>query len=109
MIKIIQQKRNELLHRDEISALKEDVKTPQINEIKTEIAAVLKKDAGLVAIKRIKGRFGQKKFLVEAYAYDNQDIINKIEPKAKGKKEEKKEEASQKTEQIKEEQSKQSN
>jgi ribosomal protein S24E len=86
MLKITQQKRNELLKRDEIYALKEDLKTPKIEETKAEIAGILKKDSGAIAVKRIKGRFGSRQFVVEAYAYDNQDIMNRTEPKAKAKK-----------------------
>ncbi len=86
MLKITQQKRNELFKRDEIYAIKEDLKTPKIDETKAEIAGILKKDVGAIVVRRIKGRFGSRQFIVEAYAYDNADIMNKTEPKAKSKK-----------------------
>ena len=86
MLKITHQKRNDLLQREEIYALKDDVKTPGMEDIRKEIASLLKKDSTSVAVKRIKGRFGSKQFIVEAYAYDNEEVMKKTEPKVKEKK-----------------------
>lgn len=87
-MKITEQKRNELLQREEISALKEDFKTPSMVETKTELANLLKRDAEVIVVKKIKGRFGNKRFIIEAYAYDNKEVMKKIEPKIKEKKKE---------------------
>lgn len=86
MLKITQQKRNELLHREEIFAEKEDPKTPSMDESKAELGSLLKKDPELIAVNKIKGRFGSQTFVINAYAYDNKEIMDKIEPKKKEKK-----------------------
>lgn len=86
MLKITQQKRNDLLYREEILALKESNSAPSMSDIKAELSGILKKDPELVAIKKIKGKFGSREFIIEASSYDNAEIMKKIEPKIKAKK-----------------------
>jgi ribosomal protein S24E len=86
MIEITSQKRNELLQRVEVIALKDSEKAPSTEEIKNEIAQELKKEAPLVVVKKIKRRFGSKQFSVEVNVYDTEEAKNKVEPKKKEKK-----------------------
>lgn len=85
MMNILDNKRNDLMKRNEISAVKEESKTPTMEEVQSEISALLKKDASLVAVKDIKGGFGVRKFTVKVNVYDSEEMKNRIEPKPKKK------------------------
>jgi ribosomal protein S24E len=71
--------RNDLLRREEISAGVNSEITPKTEEVKNMLAEKLSKDAKLIVIKKIKGRFGSKDFLIEAYIYDNSKELKRFE------------------------------
>lgn len=79
--------RNELLNRDEISAIAQSEITPKTSELKVALAEKLSKDGKLVVVKEVKGKFGSKDFLVKACVYDNFEALEKLEPLQKEKKE----------------------
>jgi len=83
-----------LLSRVEIAAgISFDKATPSNDQVRDEIAKKIGKDAKLVVVKNIYTKFGKKYADVLAYAYENEQILKKIEEKQKKKIEEKKEEA----------------
>ncbi len=96
---IKEQKRNQLLSREEIKAMSSNGITPKAEELRIKLAEKLNKANELVVIKSIKGKFGRKDFEIVAYCYDDGNALKKTEPKAKknapteAKKEEAKEKA----------------
>ena len=73
--KIIKQKKNLFLEREElVLEIKNDV-TPTSDEVKAEIG----KTAELTVIKKINTNFGKRIFTIEAVVYDNIDAKRKIE------------------------------
>lgn len=85
-------KRNDLLKREEITAIIKSGVTPTIQETGNIIAKNLNSNAELVAVKRVKGKFGRNEFDVEAHVYETKEALQKVEPRPKAKKEEAKEE-----------------
>lgn len=63
--------------------------TPPYPEATSLIAAHLKADEKLIAIRHIYNLFGEKKAEVTAYIYDDENKRQLIEPKVKEKKEKK--------------------
>jgi len=84
-ISIIKKYYNELLQREEITA----VLNPQVpyEDAKKMISQEIKKPVELIVIKRINPEFGKKEAGVEAYAYSSEEAMKKFEPKPKVKKE----------------------
>ena len=74
-IKIISQKKNPFLEREEITIEIKNPNTPNTEEVKTAIA----KDPSLTVIKKINTNFGNQTFIAEAVIYDNPEAKNKIE------------------------------
>lgn len=83
---ILEKKKNLLLGREEIVFEIEQQKTPSFAEVEAMMHDKLKIDKGAIAIKSIKGLFGNKKFKVKAFLYDSVNEKEKIEPKRKAKK-----------------------
>ena len=64
----------------------EHTENPGKEGAKKAVVDFLKVDGNLVVIKRVVGNFGSNVFYVEAYVYDNEDAMKKVEPKPKEKK-----------------------
>ena len=91
---ITNKKEEPLLSRTKINAMIEFEKaTPSYKEVTSLIAASLKKDENLIALKHIYTLFGDKKAEIVAYAYSDESKKQFIEPKIKEKKEKKAKEA----------------
>jgi small subunit ribosomal protein S24e len=82
-IKIIENKRNELLKRNEVifSLLHEGAPTPSRIEVRKEIAKVLKTDINKVYVRKIETMTGTRTSIGEAYIYDSPEQAKVIEPK----------------------------
>lgn len=96
-------KRNDLLKREEVAAIIKSKVTPTLQEAGNLIAKHLNSNAELVAIRRVKGKFGRDEFDVEAHIYETKEAKEKTEPKPKAKKEEQAEKAEEKQEESKQE------
>jgi len=93
-LKIASKKDEPLLSRAMLQAeLEFDKATPSYPEITQLLAAHLKVDEKLVAIRHVYTRFGLKKADVVAYCYADENKKNFAEPKKKEKKEKAKQEA----------------
>jgi len=96
-LSITSKKDEQLLSRTLVSAILDFEKaTPSNSEVATLLAASLKVDEKLVAIRHIYNQFGDKKAQVTAYIYNDEARKQFIEPKIKVKKEKKKKEAKKK-------------
>lgn len=91
-------RRNDLLKRQEIIAVIKSEITPVIEQARKAVAESLHADAELVAMRRVKGRFGRKEFDVEACVYDSKEAFEGAEPKPKEKKQGQAEKAEEKPE-----------
>jgi ribosomal protein S24E len=86
-LNILEQQKNVLLHREELSAsLTFDAQTPSNADVTKAIADTVKKDAETVVVKRIKTHFGDRSAEVSAYVYYSKEKKAEIEPKKKEKK-----------------------
>ncbi|MFA4960217.1 MAG: hypothetical protein WC548_00990 [Candidatus Pacearchaeota archaeon] len=73
--KIISQKKNPFLEREEIVIEIENGVTPSYDEVKK----IVGKDKELVVIKKVSANFGRYKFIAEVVVYDNKEAKDKIE------------------------------
>jgi ribosomal protein S24E len=82
-VKIVSNKRNELLKRNEIifSVSHENSPTPSRLDIRREISRILKTDAERVYVRRVESTTGLSIAVGEAHMYDSPDQANLIEPK----------------------------
>ena len=86
-LSITQKKDEPLLSRTMIKATIEFEKsTPSYTEITSLLAANLKADEKLVAIRHVYNSFGDRKAEIEAYVYKDEAKKQLIEPKKKEKK-----------------------
>ena len=86
-LKITGTKEQPLLFRQVVHAIgNADSVTPSKSEAQKIIAAELKCDEKLVVVKGIKTYFGLRKIDATAYKYNDEESLNKIEPKKKEKK-----------------------
>lgn len=90
-IKINKVEEKPLLARKEISGhiMFEGKSTPSNENVRKAIASELKADEKLVIVKHIYTSFGSSEASIEAYVYNTEEDLKRIEPKQK-KKEEKK-------------------
>jgi len=81
-IKIIENKRNELLKRNEVvfNLLHEGSPTPSRVEVRKEIARILKTDIDGVYVRKIETMTGTRMSISEAYVYDSPEQAKRIEP-----------------------------
>lgn len=93
-LNITNKKDEPLLSRTMVTAnLEFEKATPSYAEIAPLLAAHLKADEKLVAIRHVYNSFGAKKAEVIAYVYPDENKKNFIEPKLKEKKDKKAKEA----------------
>ena len=87
-INITQKREEPLLSRTMLKATLEfDKSTPPYTEIISLLAANLKADEKLVAIRHVYNSFGDRKAEIKAYVYKDEAKKQLIEPKKKEKKE----------------------
>lgn len=87
-LSITSRKEEPLLARTMVkAALEFEKSTPSYAEVTSLLAANLKSDEKLVAIRHIYNSFGEKKAEVIAYVYNDEAKKQLIEPKLKAKKE----------------------
>ncbi|PIU75831.1 hypothetical protein COS75_02300 [Candidatus Pacearchaeota archaeon CG06_land_8_20_14_3_00_35_12] len=84
-LKIISQKHNPLLQREEVKGIITNEKTVSKAELQKEVAEHLKKSEELIAIKTIYPAFGSDESEFEVYVYNSPEAKTKIEPKIKAK------------------------
>lgn len=99
-IEILEQKNNPVMRREEIKILVFGEKTPSFSEASKLLSEKFKKPEENIDIKKIKGKFGRKSFLISAFLYDNPELKKRFSIKKTKKTSEKGEE--QKTEEKKE-------
>jgi len=87
-MKIISDKKNELLGRREILFAVEGKSNPGFAQAVSIAAKEFETDEGLIAIKSIKSSFGSNEFIIEAFAYNTSEGKMRSEPKPKEKKKE---------------------
>ena len=85
-IKIIKKEEKPLLSREECTAEIHSPTTVSYPELKKAFAEKLKKDEGLIDIKRLDQKFGTRKMNVNFYAYSNKEAFNKLEVRKEKKK-----------------------
>lgn len=86
-LKIKSENEKRLFSRKEIVFESKENVTPSYEQLKAEIAKLLKTEDKLVVIKKIKHRYGTSKVLVNAYAYNNEEAYKKHETIKEKKKE----------------------
>ena len=79
--------RNELLKRREVKVIFDAEKNPGFDESLKKVAHKFKAEEGNIVMKNVKSKFGRNTFLVDAFIYDSAEAKDKVEPKAKVKKE----------------------
>ena len=86
-MEILHKFHNALLSRTELQLdLPYKSATPSSIDVRKTVAEKLKSSEDLVVVKKIGNIFGSRKALVTAYVYDNQESLDKFEPKPKVKK-----------------------
>ena len=85
-MKIISQTEQTLLSRTQVKAhITFEAATPSNENVAKEIGKQTKKDAKLVVVKKINTHFGSKEADVDAFVYDSEEEMKKVEPKPKKK------------------------
>ena len=79
--------KNTLLKRREVELVIHSEANPGFEVAKKAVADKLKSDENLVVVRAVRGKFGSKDFLIEAFVYDNEEAKKKVEPVKKEKKE----------------------
>lgn len=92
-IHILQEKENPLFNRKEIEIILETGITPKITEAESFVAKEFSSVPENIKIKKIKGNFGSRKFVISANVYSSKEEKDKVEPKSKKEKTENKGEA----------------
>ena len=77
--------KNVLLNRREISIVIDSASNPGFDKTASVISEHFNVSKDVLAIKSLKGNFGNNSFLVNAFIYDSVENKNRIEPKIKVK------------------------
>ena len=77
---------NKLLNRREVQVVMESSSNPGFEGAKKIIGDNFKAKEEMIAVKKVKGKFGRDTFLVDAFIYDSVRDKERIEPKVKVKK-----------------------
>lgn len=83
---ILNQRENPLFKRNELELSIEADTTPKTDETESMIAKEFSTNEENVKIKKIKGKFGSKKFIITANVYHSKEEKDNIEPKSKKEK-----------------------
>ncbi len=84
-IEILEQKNNLLLKREEIKILVFDEKTPSFSEASKIVGEKFNKPEENINIQKIKGKFGERTFLILAFIYEDLELRKKFGAKKKTK------------------------
>lgn len=76
-MKLQNQKRNDLLKREEVIFSLEAEKNPSFSECKKMISEKFKKAEDQVDVYCVKGSFGKNSFIIKAYVYDSKDAFDR--------------------------------
>jgi ribosomal protein S24E len=79
-------KRNDLLKRREVQMVMQSDTNPGFDGAKKKIMEEFKASDEDVVVKFVKGHYGRRDFLIEAFIYDSKEDLEKIEPRKKEKK-----------------------
>ncbi len=82
-MQIINNTRNDLLKRNEISYLVESEKNPSFDEMKKKVSEQVGKPEENIDVYNIKGNFGSKEFKINAKVYDSKEDLEKSKMKTK--------------------------
>ncbi|MBU0957349.1 MAG: hypothetical protein KKF56_00915 [Nanoarchaeota archaeon] len=82
-MKILSNIKNDFFKRQEVKLIEESEKNPTYEEAVHIVSKELKSEEGNVVIKLVKGKFGRKTFLIQAYVYDSKEDMDRFEPKKK--------------------------
>ena len=82
-MQIIKDIRNDLLKRNEITALVEAEKNPGFDEMKKQVSEQVGKSGENIEVFNIKGSFGSKEFKINANVYDSKEDLEKNKMKTK--------------------------
>ncbi len=82
-MQIIENIRNELLKRNEITALVESEKNPGFDEMEKRVSEQVGKSGENIEVFNIKGSFGSKEFKISANVYDSKEDLEKNKMKTK--------------------------
>ena len=85
-MKIMKDLQNKLLNRREVQVVMESSSNPGFEGAKKIIGDNFKAKEEMIAVKKVKGKFGRDTFLVDAFIYDSVRDKERIEPKVKVKK-----------------------
>lgn len=91
-MKILEDKSNDLLKRREVKIIVEESSNPSMDKARKIVAEEFKAAEEGILIKKIKGKFGRKTFLIVANIYKSNEDKKKIEPQTKKELEEEKKE-----------------
>lgn len=87
-VQIVEQRENSLLSRKEIRArLLYDQATPSKEQLKKQLAAAMKVEPQLLVVKSIYPAYGERRANILVYQYKSEEMLKKIEPEQKVKKE----------------------
>ena len=86
IIKIINQRENPLFNRKEVEIMIETSVAPKISEAEAFVAKEFSSSTDNVKIRKIKGRFGSKNFIITTNMYNSKEDKDKIEKKSKKEK-----------------------
>ena len=78
-MEVLQNKKNNLLHREEVLISLDANVTPSKLIIVEDVSKHMKKPVGNIVIEKIDGRFGTKNVLVYAKIYDDEKSRHKFE------------------------------
>lgn len=93
MTEIIQDKKNNLLHRQEIIIALEQKAIPSNTEVKKILAEQFKADEENIVIEKIGSKFGSRKFEISAKIYEDSESKEKYETLTKKERKKRDEEA----------------
>lgn len=82
-MQIIKNIRNDLLKRNEITALVESEKNPGFDEMKKQVSEQVGKSGENIEVFNIKGSFGSKEFKISVNVYDSKEDLEKNKMKTK--------------------------
>lgn len=85
-MKVLSNKENILLNRNEVKIIVEAEKNPSYDEALVMLTKEFKAVPEAIAIHQVKGKFGRRTFLISAFVYKSQEDKEKFEPKKKEKK-----------------------
>ncbi len=87
-MKILQDKDNFLTNRKEVKVIVEAEKNPSYEDAEKVISKQFNVKENIV-VKKVKGKFGRKTFLISAFIYNSNEDKERFEPKDKKEEQEK--------------------